>query len=341
MFFAVALVFSSLTAPLMAQITPSGAVVPVTVQNFNRAETDTYFSNFMKQGAFGKFYHNRDVAPIEKQDVIRMNRDTLYSAAVFDLDAGPVTIVLPDAGKRYMALLIINEDAYSPAVVYAPGRYTYEKQKIGTRYMSAVIRTLVDPQNPQDIQAVHALQDGIKIEQAAVGRFEVPNWDPASEKKIHDVLLVLAGMQGDNPPSKFGWKGEVDPVYHLIGTGSGWGGNPPEAAQYINGYPKFNDGKTIYKLTVKDVPVDGFWSVSVYNKEGYFEKNDLGAYSVNNVTAKTNTDGSVSVQFGGCQADTLNCLPTPNGWNYTTRMYRPRKAILDGTWKFPDPQPVP
>jgi hypothetical protein len=269
-----------------------------------------------------------------------MNRDTLYSAAVFDLDAGPVTITLPDAGKRYMAILMVNEDAYSPTVVYAPGRYTFSKEKLGTRYVSALIRTLVDPQDPKDIQTTNVLQDGIKVEQANVGKFEVPNWDPASQKKIRDALIVLAGMQGDDAPQKFGWKGEVDPIFHLIGTASGWGGNPREAAQYVNVYPKANDGKTVYKLTVKDVPVDGFWSITVYDKDGYFEKNDLGAYSVNNITAKPSADGSVTVQFGGCQKDNVNCLPIVAGWNYSVRMYRPRKEILDGAWKFPAPQPV-
>ena len=48
-----------------------------------------------------------------------------------------------------------------------------------------------------------------------------------------------------------------------------------------------NDGKTIYKLTVKDVPVDGFWSISVYNAKGYYEPNPQNAYTLNNITAKT------------------------------------------------------
>ena len=43
---------------------------------------------------------------------------------------------------------------------------------------------------------------------------------------------------------------------------------------------------TIYKLNVKDVPVDGFWSVSLYNAEGYYEKNPYNAYSLNNITAE-------------------------------------------------------
>ena len=88
------------------------------------------------------------------------------------------------------------------------------------------------------------------------------------------------------------------------------------------------------------MPVDGFWSISVYNSKAYFEKND-DSYSVNNITAKPELDGSFRVQFGGCQKDTVNCLPVTPGWNYVVRLYRPRKEILEGTWTFPVAQSVP
>ncbi|MGH8245667.1 MAG: DUF1254 domain-containing protein, partial [Gammaproteobacteria bacterium] len=83
---------------------PASNAIPVTVDNFDRAESDLYFGNVVKDGGFGKFLHRREPATIENQTVIRLNRDTLYSAAVFDLDAGRVTITLPDAGKRFMSL---------------------------------------------------------------------------------------------------------------------------------------------------------------------------------------------------------------------------------------------
>ena len=101
-----------------------------------------------------------------------------------------------------------------------------------------------------------------------------------------------------------------------------------------------NDGKTIYKLHVADVPVDGFWSVSLYNAKGYFEKNPLDAYTLNNITSKKNADGSVDIQMGGCDGKIGNCLPTMQGWNYMVRLYRPRAEILNGTWKFPEAQPM-
>jgi hypothetical protein len=116
------------------------------------------------------------------------------------------------------------------------------------------------------------------------------------------------------------------------------GGNPDKDATYLNVTPAKNDGATIYKLNVKDVPVDGFWSVSLYDAKGYYEPNKFNAYSVNNITAKRSEDGSIAIQFGGCDGKIPNCLPIMKGWNYTVRLYRPRAAILNGDWKFPDAQ---
>ena len=139
--------------------------IPVTPDNFVRAESDLYFSGVVKDGGFGKLMHRREPTPIAGQTVIRMNRDTLYSAAVFDLDAGPVTIALPDAGKRFVSMQIIDEDEYSPEVAYGAVVRTLKKEEIGTRYVIVAIRILVDPNDAKDVEAVHALQDAITISQ--------------------------------------------------------------------------------------------------------------------------------------------------------------------------------
>ena len=318
---------------------PPGSALPVTVDNFIRAETDLYMSNIVKDGGFGKLVHRREPASIDNQTVIRLNRDTLYSSAVFDLDAGPVTITLPDAGKRFMSLLVINEDHYAPAVVYGAGSHTFEEDKIGTRYMVIAIRTLVNPADPKDVEQVHALQDAISVSQKGTAKFELPNWDAASQKKVRDALLVLGSTLPDFKKS-FGTKDQVDPVRHLVATAAAWGGNPDKDATYLNITPANNDGNTVYKLNVNDVPVDAFWSVSVYNAAGYYEKNPLNAYTLNNLTAQKSGDGAIAIQFGGCDGKVPNCLPTTKGWNYTVRLYRPRAEILNGKWKFPEPQPV-
>jgi hypothetical protein len=318
---------------------PSTEAVPVTAENFRRAESALFFSGVVKKDGFGKFEHNREPTQIDQQTVIRMNRDTLYSGAVFDLDAGPVTITLPDAGKRFLSMQVIDEDQYTPAVVYGAGKHTLTRKEIGTRYVLAAVRILVNPASRKDLEEVHKLQDAIKVEQQSPGRFEPPHWDQASQKKVRDALLVLGSTLPDSK-RMFGPRDQVDPVRHLIGTALAWGGNPEKDAIYLNVTPKENDGKTTHKLTVKDVPVDAFWSISVYNAKGYFEPNKENAYTINNLTAKKEADGSVVIQFGGCDGKAPNCLPITPGWNYLVRLYRPRKEILDGTWKFPEARPV-
>jgi hypothetical protein len=261
------------------------------------------------------------------------------STAVFDLDAGPVTVNLPNAGKHFMSTQVIDEDMYTPQVIYDAGSYTFTREQIGTRYVLLVVRLLVDPANPDDVKRVHNLQDAIKVSQQSPGSVEVPNWDPASQKKVRDALMVLAATLADTK-RMFGTKDQVDPVRHLIGAASVWGGNPEKDALYLNVTPSKNDGTTVYKLKVKDVPVDAFWSITVYNAEGYFQPNELNAYSVNNITAKKGEDSSVTIQFGGCDDTIPNCLPIMKGWIYTVRLYRPRAEILNGAWTFPEAQPV-
>ena len=138
----------------------------------------------------------------------------------------------------------------------------------------------------------------------------------------------------------FGREEETRPVDHLIGAAAGWGGQPRSAAMYVIDSVDANDGNTTYAVTAKDVPVDAFWSVTVYNAAGYLEANDLGVNSYNNFTAEPNTDGSHTINFGGCDDGRPNCIPITPGWNYAIRMYGPRQEILDGDWTFPEPVPA-
>lgn len=326
-------------APAEPNRAPEPGSVPVTADNFVRAESDRYLGALVKEQGLGKLFHHREPASIDSQTVVRLNRDTLYSSAVFDLDAGPVTITLPDAGDRFMSMQVIDEDQYTTQVNYTPGDYTLSRGKDGTRYVVVALRTLVDPSNPEDVAKVHALQDAIKVQQAAPGSFEVPKWDTVSQDKVRAALLTLASTLPDTR-HMFGTRDTVDPVRRVIGAASAWGGNPDKDAMYLNVVPARNDGSTVYRLHVADVPVDGFWSVSLYNAEGYYQKNPQNAYTLNNLTAKKSADGSIDIQFGGCDGQVPNCLPTMAGWNYMVRLYRPRAEILEGRWTFPDAVPV-
>jgi hypothetical protein len=238
-----------------------------------------------------------------------------------------------------MGMQVVNQDQYTPAAYYGAGTHTLTREMIGTRYAIAVVRFLVDFSNKEDVGQVHALQDAIKLSQERPGTFEIPNWDEASLKKVQAALLQLGTTVSDTRRMFGANEDEVDPVKHLIGSAMLWGGYPEKDALYLPITPARNDGSTIHKVMVGHVPVDGFWSLTVYNSEGYLQPNQYNAYSVNSITAKKGPDGTVTIQFGGCDGTIENCLPITEGWNYTVRLFRPRAEILNGTWRFPLAQP--
>ena len=130
----------------------------------------------------------------------------------------------------------------------------------------------------------------------------------------------------------------MDPTAHLLGTAAGWGGLPEHEAFYVVKDPELPVGS--YQAVLADVPVDAFWSVTVYNREGFLEPNAAGRYSINSVTGARNHDGSITVRLGGDE-EQPNQLPLMDGWNYALRLYQPRPEVLDGSWVPPDFTAVP
>jgi hypothetical protein len=305
----------------------------VTVDAFVRAETDRLFETLVAQaGGVNRLCHHRTPTPLDDQPVIRMNRDTLYSFAIVDLAAGAV-LTVPDAAGRYLSVMIVNQDHYVNRIIHDAGNYELTVAEFDTRYVLAGIRVLVDPDDPDDVAAVAELQDGFSLEAASAEPFAADGDDADDLDAIRNALLEL-GRHTDSFAGAFGAASEVDPVAHLIGTATGFGGLPASEAFYLNVEPGLPVGR--YRLDVPhDVPVGGFWSISVYNADGYFPITDAPV-SVNSVTAAHNDDGSVTVHFGDWNGDTANRVTITEGWNYLVRLYRPHADVLDGSWQFPN-----
>lgn len=312
---------------------------PVTIDTFVRAETDTAIRTALKLtgGNFGQFMHFKKPVSVAEQMVIRTNRDTLYSGVILDLSS-PATITLPDADGRFMAMHVVSQDHYM-FVETEPGDYVLTEDNVGTRFAYVMVRTFVDPNDPADVEAANAAQDALAVSGGGRGPFDAPDWDQDDLLKARSALNELATL-GFDASYAFGRKDEVRPIDHLVGAAAGWGGQPNYAAEYVISSVDRNDGDTPFAVTVNDVPVDAFWSVTVYNAEGYLEENDLGVYSYNSVTAESNDDGSYTIHFGACDDGRINCIPITKGWNYTVRLYQPRQEILDGRWQFPTPATV-
>lgn len=307
--------------------------------NYVRAETDVQFKDYAKvYNAFGKFAHSRKHYAIDKQVTHSGNRDTIYSFGIFDLSKSPLTIELPETNGRYMSLMLVSEDHDIYPALYAPGKWTFTQKEIGTRYVMFGIRTFANPESKEDMKKAHALQDAVKVIQKDKGTLEdIPSWDKKQMMALRKAYNVVGSTTKDST-RYFGVKCDRSYLENAMGVAVGWGGLQAIDATYIPVTPKKNDGKTPYILYVpKDVPIDGFWSVSVYNKDRFFFKNKYNRYSLNNVTAEKNKDGSVTIHFGG-NPKAKNFLPIVKGWVYIVRLYQPHKEILEGKWHFPKAQ---
>ncbi|MHA3978685.1 DUF1214 domain-containing protein [Halovulum sp. GXIMD14794] len=312
--------------------------IPVTVENFVRAATDIEFGKYLAlAGGVNTLFHAREPTSVDLQPTIRMNRDTLYSMAVIDISEG-ATLTLPETGERYISAQIVNQDHYMNDVFLGGGRYLLDLDTFDTPYVVAIIRTLVDASDPEDVAEVNALQDQITLETGSSKPFILPNYDEESFDGVLNAALELARYNDDSSRT-FGSPDEVLPIKYFLGAAFGWGGLPETQAYYLNVEPGLPQGA--YKVEVpSDVPVEAFWSISLYNARGFFEKNARDAYNVNSVSGTRNEDGSMTVHFGDCEDDRVNCLPIMDGWNYVVRMYRPSSAILSGDWTFPAVEPA-
>jgi len=302
-----------------------------------RAETAVNFDKTfaLNNGEVNKIFHFREPMPLDKQAVIRSNRDTLYSGAIVDISKG-ATLTIPETNGRYVSAMVVNEDHYLNKVYHGKGAYKLTMKEFDTPYVLVTMRTLVDASDPEDVKQVRAIQDGITIKAKSANPYTHPEYDKASYEAVYKAVIGLSRFVPD-ARRMFGSKEEVGEVRHLLGTAFGFGGLPESEAYYLNVEPNLPVGA--YEITVKDVPVDAFWSISLYNKDGYFQENEYNANSVNNITGTPNEDGSFTVHFGG-DPKSSNYLYIMEGWNYVVRMYQPRKEILDGKWVFPGVKPV-
>ena len=309
----------------------------VNVDNFRAAETARVFDDILKRsGGINQWFHYREPTGVDNQPVIRMNRDTLYSSANLDISQG-ATVTLPDAGDRYMTVMAVNSEHYINRVFSEPGTYELTVEEHGTPFINLSARTFVDPADPRDVAEVNRLQDQLGIHANSSEPYTHPVYDEESLNATRDALLRLAAGLPDSDHT-FGKRSDVDATRHLIGTALGWGGLPEsEAYYYIESDPQ-SVGR--YTFTFQNVPVDAFWSVTIYNRDGYLEPNPYDSHNRNSVTSVADSNGGVTLNLSPEGEGLTNHLYTMDGWNYTLRLYQPRRSVIDKTWKPPTPQQV-
>jgi len=227
-----AILAATLLVAVASPVLAAEGPVTVNVENYARAETDMQIGRMLKMaGGVNKLIHNREPTPLDKQLVIRMNRDTLYSFAIVDISKG-ATVTMPEAGERYMSLMVVNNDGYINKVYQGGGTYKLTMEEFDTPYVVLAVRTLVNASDDADVKAATAVQDKMKIEAASAKPFVMPNYDMDSYNATYKPLLELSKGLPDTHKT-FGKKADVDPVRFLLGSAFGWGGLPVEREQHF------------------------------------------------------------------------------------------------------------
>ena len=339
---------------------------PVTEENYSLAETQMIFADYIQKiraatnskTGTGIFMHKRDAMSPNDRTIMRPNFDTLYSFAVMDLNSttgnGPTTttLVMPSSPTgRYQTAICITEDHYLPLIFDKPGTYTITREELGTPYGMIVVRTQVNMKDTTDMSAAHAMQDQLKLQSSEVGEYVPSNhWDMDEILAMRSHFHKLVKDRGISANDMFGRKDQISFLNHNCGTAQGWGGLPKEQAVYPQIFPSDASGATAYTLTLENVPCAAFWSVTVYDADGYVSTAEGAVYNINSAFAVADEGGEkgsspVTIYFGGKDQEggekkkKKNRMDIMPGWNIALRLYQPTEAYFSGTWSVPTLKP--
>ena len=286
----------------------------------------------------GKIFHMKYEA-LKTKSAVLLNVDVLYSFALVDLRDAPVTIILPEKepllsnpnGVRYQSAQITAEENYYPIEAKsAQGKHVITEEMVGSRYCFITVRTQVNPLSKDDMLIGEELRKRVLLEQDSKPRnLQFSTWNRKELLKFQKQLLKKS--QGGK--FSYGKRGELTLAEHNKSTAQ-FGGLPPKEAAYIE-YGSKSSLQT-QTLTLKDVPVESFWSVTIYKSDGTFA--DVDYFSVNSSSVTNNEDGSVVLWFGtSCPecAPNNNFLKVFNGWKACLRLYSPTNKYHSGEWQAP------
>jgi hypothetical protein len=308
----------------------------VTPETYIRAESDRQFGVIAKMaGGVNQFYHFRRPTPLDKQNVVRMNRDTLYSMGIVDTSQG-ATITVPELPRdRYVSVYLVDNDHYCPFVIYTSGTHELPRD---TPYLGVGVRIQVfDPNDEDEIALINGLQDQFIINANSAEPLPEFKWDLQTLKALTDQY-ERDSIQYSSWKGMMGPRGQVDEKTRHVAAAAAWGLFPEWDATYLN-YSGGHDHRVCHRATYQVPENEAFWSITVYGNDG-FMKGDNNIVNSSNV--KLNADGTFTVYFGSAEAcgEVPNRLDTTEGWNFLMRIYRPGKSVLEGAYKLPVSKPV-
>ncbi|GII98543.1 hypothetical protein CLV28_0868 [Sediminihabitans luteus] len=288
----------------------------VTLESFAHAETSSYLLKQLEKAPVNEYFHNRVPVDVENQVIIRSNVDLIYSYAVVDVTDEATFSVAPSA--EYQVDQIIDENHYVVGVVYPGETLTVRNDDLSTgTHVYVLGRTAITG----GVERAHELQDARRITAATSNAYVAPEYDQDSLVAMRAEIESRAAEADFS--RGFGTPASTDPVNHALAAELGWGGLPPEHAQYFQALAT-GTGCDLWTFDVPplDYANNGYFSVIKYTDSGWL---DVARPGLSDTEIVRDDDGRITICFGDGRCDHPNTIETQEGQRFFhgMRMYRP------------------
>lgn len=317
-----------------------------TDENFSTAMADIYFQQVIDRGGDNDFAHMREVSSVENQNIIRENRDTLYSWGIFDVRDG-LTLTLPPSGDLYISALVIDNDTYivreedfdKTGDIGTYQAYPDRERRIRISHDQAVsdfvyiiLRTQTD-QTPEGDARASKLQDLVRVDNGeSPASWTSRDWDTDAVKEMQASFVpYLEDLVAKGSEKGYNERGKTEPFIHNFYSAIGWGGQLERYATYGTTADLTEFGASCATVTIPKPPVDydrsGFWSYQVYGLDGFIASNNS---TLNSQNTLGNPDGTITLHFGSgaaCGTNQNRADKNKEGFSITSRFYNPTEKI--------------
>jgi len=307
-------------APADSSSAADAGPILVDRSNYQAAEVARNFSKWAARGANNKLMHMTDVTPSGPAPTVRMNRDTLYSAAILDTSTGNASITLPEV-DLYQSVLMIDTDGYARDFVLEPGTH---KVVINTKFVWVLVRTGLE----KGVEEARRVQALVTVQGMGDATYSAAEFDEESLASLTRIL-VDESIAEDNGDLYYGnYPDQVDETRRLRSTAAGFGGmNGTNMYKFVEAV----DNNVCMQSTFPDPSADEFFSFTLYDTAGYLMD---GNTIINSRDMTANDDGTYTVSIN-CGDDAINNISAPAEYDtigYAWRVYGASEEVENRSW---------
>lgn len=316
-------VASAISSIAFADEADRAAVGTVNWDNYVVAESDWYFTGVQKRVGSNVWMHD-DPVSIDNQQVIRSNRDTVYSIAIVDVSEG-ATFSVPAAGPDndvFQIIHIIDENHLLHKVVRRGETISIKASDLSA---GTHVYLLARTKNNGIYEDTRRRQAQLKFIAKSNKPYQAKNFVD-EDVFAYRRQLVANVMTGRTTVAAVYAIGEtindiIDNDYKH-GAAIGWGGLPASVAQYLPAI--MGQGSTECQTwTIPNPKLDhknrgGYWSITTYSAQGWI---DTDNFYLPSEKMQDNGNGTSTAHFN-CPGVT-NSLEVTEGWTGVVRLYEP------------------